>query len=971
MPRLLNSPTSTSNCGPVWVAFVLLGISALNTQAKSVLPVPQQVSLSPNFPTQQLSISWLGGEATTFDLIIFTTEFKETIFSDAVSAVVNQDSGRHQWTWTSVEPLECTSLSVQIRSREGETTSEWSEPQILEGKDLPSNSIPQMFPQDRIVPVGANTSFCCIVGEGKEFESIHYENTTMEVKRLSRRSYAISAVNQKAIRISGSNVVCRSNDLTITGATIFVGYAPLPSGFKCETRDLISAVCHWDEERDTNLGGRRKTRYSVNKRDCSKTNMCALSQWDGNWTLVAVNPLGQYNLTDSAELSHRVYPVAPFNLSHVAQASNATLFWEWKHISYSSLALVCQVELAGRSTTVRDFFGVGLRSVFLPDLHPDEKYRVQVRCGAQNDFWKWGDWSEAHHFKTKHYAPDAPSVWLWLTSDNTGLIVWKPLTRLQSHGKILRYSVTVGNAEKPELTESLSPENHSFRVNLTRWASLSHDNRVSAAVIAENVAGKSQPAIVPLRFRDVEPPALAQAVHNSSGFSFSWQQNAGSTCSYVVEWCETLCLDCSVDWIRLDAGNTKVSIPSANLLPGVRYNFSLYGCPSDFPVLMQRWQGYKEELPPSSVELKIAQQDCDVVLSWEEIPLDKRRGFLLGYKVYISNSSQLTLREKLDASRRTYTVSGLPAGSYKFAVKAYTSGGEDTGSIVSIRLEPCGGLILQILTSMGIITLLLATVALFCYKKRRWVKKAFYPDIPEPKLPGDWSRTQEPLDVKPFPHSIVHILEKPERDSYKDALVVIPEEGVDDDVEGSGDEPVDMDERQLLRYYNQVVDERPIRPRFPDSSVSSSSSVDSANTDVTYTGIQTSCSSLAFPSDSQSSSEGFQPHTGPSISSGARGGGYQPQMQPVTLDGNQASPEPLVEPQVVGSGGYKPQSSWLIDSPTEADERMSPTPSLGSPTSVASTHFLLSDREGDEQERRQTSSSAAAWLTNLLSSAKP
>lgn len=32
---------------------------------------------------------------------------------------------------------------------------------------------------------------------------------------------------------------------------------------------------------------------------------CTLDQWEGNWTLVAVNHLGQHNLTDSAELSHR------------------------------------------------------------------------------------------------------------------------------------------------------------------------------------------------------------------------------------------------------------------------------------------------------------------------------------------------------------------------------------------------------------------------------------------------------------------------------------------------------------------------------------------------------------------------------------------------------------------------------------------------------------------------------------------
>lgn len=44
------------------------------------LTVPQRVTLSPNWYTQELSISWLGGGATTFDLIILRTEFNETVF---------------------------------------------------------------------------------------------------------------------------------------------------------------------------------------------------------------------------------------------------------------------------------------------------------------------------------------------------------------------------------------------------------------------------------------------------------------------------------------------------------------------------------------------------------------------------------------------------------------------------------------------------------------------------------------------------------------------------------------------------------------------------------------------------------------------------------------------------------------------------------------------------------------------------
>lgn len=230
---------------------------------------------------------------------------------------------------------------------------------------------------------------------------------------------------------------------------------------------------------------------------------------------------------------------------------------------------------------------------------------------------------------------------------------------------------------------------------------------------------------------------------------------------------------------------------------------------------------------------------------------------------------------------------------------------------------------------------------------------------------------QGPLDVKPSSHSIIHIVEKPEWDSSKEALVVIPEEDEDEEGEGMGDEPVDTDEPTSLRYYNQVVDDRPIRPRFPDSSMSSASSLDSARTDVTYTGIQTSGSSLVFQLDPQSSSDGQQPHMDQSVNCG--GGGYRPQMQSraPSDDMGLVSPEPFPEPQGANSGGYKPQASWHLDSPVEAEESGGLAPSLGSPTSVASTQFLLGEGEEQAEERRQASSSAATWFTNLLSSTKP
>lgn len=146
-----------------------------------------------------------------------------------------------------------------------------------------------------------------------------------------------------------------------------------------------------------------------------------------------------------------MHPVAPSNLSPMVHAWNATILWVWEYSSYSSFALVCEVAVtsSGYTTNVRHlcvgmtlvclpectesslnpifslmhvyicltsnitninqvywcvqhtFSGVGLQSVVLSDMHPNEEYTVQIRCGAQNNFWKWGDWSKEVSFKTR------------------------------------------------------------------------------------------------------------------------------------------------------------------------------------------------------------------------------------------------------------------------------------------------------------------------------------------------------------------------------------------------------------------------------------------------------------------------------------------------------------------------------------------------------------------------------------------
>ncbi|XP_072288728.1 LIF receptor subunit alpha a [Eucyclogobius newberryi] len=964
----------------VWL-LVLLGFSCW---AKDVIPVPQQVSLSANLKTQQVSISWSGGEATAFDILILRTELNDTIFYETLTVAADEASGQHEFKWMSVEPLECTSLSFKLRSRSGLMTSDWSSTQILQGNDRPTNELMQFYPQDRIVAAGTNITFCCIIKEGRLFSSFHFSSESVNVTRLSRRTYAATIYNQKPSPPYGHNAYCKGKaPAEISGAVVFVGYPPVLTDFICETYDLTSAVCHWTERQNTHLLGKRQTRYSINGRNCSLVHLeqnrkqCSVPVWENDWKLLGRNSLGEYSLNDTAEVRTRVVPLPPEELSTVASARNTTVTWQWKHNHYSSLPLVCQVELTSSDDRVkRTFSGVGLRSVVVLDLFPYEEYSIKVRCGAQQNFWRWGNWSKTITFQTDCDIPSTPDVWIWMNNDSTGQVLWKPYEPRMSHGPVVSYEVTLWSPDDDTRhTQIISSDTFTMPVNLS-GNTANNNTRVIASVVAKNPAGLSPPASInlPVHLTDLDSEAITKVDFREGAFPLSWQSDAESNCGYVVQWHVASCeRDCSVEWIKLGEEISNVSIKSDAFEPGVRYYFSLYSCPSEAPELLMQWQGYMRELTPSSsIQLSTKQQDSDVLITWSEIPSTHQRGFLLGYNVYLNNGSQLTPLASLSNQEKSYTVKGLPFGSYKFTVKPFTSAGEDTGGTATITLESYADwLILDILATLGVTALALIVMTFICYKKRKWVKGAFYPDIPEPKLPSDWSAPQRTLDVKPSPHSMVHIVEKPEWDSSKEVLVVIPEEDEDDEGQGIRDEPVDTDEPTSLRYYNQVVDDRPIRPRYPDSTDSSASSLDSGRTDVTYTGIQTSGSSLVFQSDPQSSSD--EPQVAP-VSCGGADGGYRPQMQlQVTPenDSSLAQPQSLPESHVCSSSGYRPQNNWHLDSPEEADERRSLAPSLGSPTSIASTQFLLPDGSSDEPAEEKHQSSAATWLTNLLSSTKP
>ncbi|XP_077097861.1 LIF receptor subunit alpha a isoform X1 [Siphateles boraxobius] len=930
-----------------WVILaLLLSLGVLRSRGQnglSELPVPHGLTLQPDLPTQTLSLTWQS-DSSLFDIEIFHTELMNVVLNETVAVKADPVTGQRGWTWRSPSPLECTSHSVQIRARNQQSVSRWSPLQTIPGSDIPEKSESYMYPQDKVVPVGSNMTFCCIVKEKYNFKEILYKGQKMSATRLSRRTYAITVTNQPASANTGTNVVCCSPILTLTGAVVFVGYPPGDEGLVCETRDLASAECSWKKGRDTHLKRKiNRTNYTLNGRDCleaneGKTLLCSSKVWEENWTLVARNPLGTVRLTDSAQLAERVHLLAPANVTAVeVEAWNATLQWSWPVAAYKKLEMICQLKLIGHElSSTRNYSGIGLSSVILEGLWPDVDYTVTVRCGSKHAFWKWGNESAPYSIHTKMDHPDALDVWLWMDSSNTGRVFWKPLSVRESHGALVGYKVSQSSAEEDGWTPvSLPPERLNYPIILN------NSSDITVAVAAQNPAGLSQPSTVtiPAYRADSQLPE-SELLGTHGTFDLSWQPNANASRGYVVEWVPTSCRGmCPVNWEKVPESDNSFTVKPDSLEEGVRYTVSVYVLSAGAASLLQRWQGYSQEMiPAQSVgELSANQTGSDVLLSWKASAIEHQRGFIRGYTVYLANATRLHLVANIsDPEVRSYRVKGLPLSSYKFIVKAYTSAGEDTGSTVAIKMEldTADMLFVGILVPLAAMFCCLILISICCYKKREWVKKAFYPEIPGPKVSGDWSSPPRPLDVKPSPHSLVHIEESPEWDFSKKGLVPVPEE--EEEFENDNIEvDADSDEPALLRYYNQVVGDSSHSNHVSDTSSSSTTSVGSTQTEVTYTGIQ-----------SPTSSQGV-----------CDGGGYKPQMQSAA---DPAEPQGEFEADFQDDGlntGYKPQCSWQLDSP-EAENLSG---SLGSPTSVTSSQFLIPE---SSEEKPQSSST---WFHSFLS----
>ncbi|XP_026090680.1 leukemia inhibitory factor receptor-like isoform X1 [Carassius auratus] len=662
----------------------------------------------------------------SYEIEVFYTENMSRVHSETIHVMPNKTTFYH-WKWTSPIPLQCTSHSVRLRHRDQLYVGEWTPLYTYNGQDL--NPVEAMvYPRDQVFMIGSNITFCCIM---ETVSNVPYPPFGIQI---SNRTYITEPIHFYWHNESTTDIECvfkKGSSDASEGASVFIGYPPDDQNLTCITRDLSSVECHWERSTKKAQLIQRETKYKLNGRDCTfgQCGLPAMTKQVTKWTLVAKNPLGVKTLTDIADPTHRVKMRAPIQISHVAYARNVTLRWRWNEKNYASFPMICAVKLNGNFYK-EHFSGKGLLALVLKNLQPFTKYTAQVRCGSNESFYEWGSWSEITEFTTKEDNPEAVDVWIQYFEQNA-YVLWKSLTPQQSHGILTGYNITITNPKGGSQFDIILNTQLCYKINET--------NGQTITVQATNSAGLSPPStIIAPSYPDNEV-SISHINSSNGGFEISLEEYRCSTCGLVVEWFLTYNKSqCGVEWERIPKCDRGTWNKSDNLKPGERYTVSVYACSNDAPKLLKRSEGYAIEEKPGKVEnLTGKNNGITIELSWNKVPLHLQKGFIQGYNVTtLLSGSEKIINNTVTKEHKVNLK--LDPGSYIFRVSAFTSGGEGDYTMFKMEKENFDQVIAATIVGCSAAALVFIIITVLCYRKRKWLKKLLYPDIPEPKLAGKW-----------------------------------------------------------------------------------------------------------------------------------------------------------------------------------------------------------------------------------------
>ncbi|XP_038133429.1 oncostatin-M-specific receptor subunit beta-like [Cyprinodon tularosa] len=720
------------------VCFLLLLLPSLSKQDGQQTGILQcgPQNLTVRGSDHQLQVEWeddISCSAMNYPILYKMTVLIENkeVHTDEILVKPEDIQLTHSWNWTSYLPLECASHTIRLKSQINNHTGQMELQQTLHGATTSDKA--KVLPDEVVLKVGNIATFCCIVPEGKTFIQILLRpamKTNMNRTRISAHRHALTLQLEEVWNRS-VDVECETEEPDgVGGASIYIGYPPDVRNLQCETRDLESVQCTWDEGRDTMLGSRSPTYYQLNGSNFSPESPGRLYKkfkvigGMQSWTLTAWNTLGKVEINYQADLTQRVHMWAPERLTAAdVNARNATLTWKWKVPRYHNLNLTCHILISDSEGQVcLEKHGVGLNGTALTDLRPNWNYNLTVRCQTANHSIL-GDWSKQVTFLTKGDVPDALDVWMKRQEKHT-LIVWKEPLNNQSHGNIIKYEVTWANT--------------TFLVNhsINRYSLLLDPSKEHVVTVtAINEHGISSPSTITIPVISPEKNSINTSwiTGSAQGLSLSWSASQDASCGYIVDWVPAV-HDGDVDWLKLPPNQTRVKINPEKFLDGLRYSLSIYACTTTSPVLLEKREGYITETRIKGGlfnPLEYKQMGTDVEISWKPVPVKEQSAFIRGYVLYCHEKSGKNIQVTTDNPEETsLMVKNLMISSYNFTVVARTAVGECGNTSITATLNPENDSFHKtFFISLSGIFILILLIAILCY--RQWAH------IPKPEI-ANW-----------------------------------------------------------------------------------------------------------------------------------------------------------------------------------------------------------------------------------------
>ncbi|CAJ1070957.1 interleukin-6 receptor subunit beta isoform X2 [Xyrichtys novacula] len=663
------------------------------------------------------------------------------------------------------------------------------------------------FPQSPVVEVGSNfTATCVIINTTEVVADDLYWN--LSETTLPREYY--TKINSSALSVTftvtsekSEWLYCRCSKKSlkvffndgryIHGIYLLKGYAvQQPVNLSCVAVQIgryisESIRCYW------NYTGRQTadvpTNFIVNVKSATQENHTSTHETTAEVVLgpfphyftmevwvVAENRLGSVeseHLREDASWFVKTNP--PSDVWVISEPGfHSSLLLNWTHpINPLYVRLIYQIRYApeGAHTwtyvpevdTSRD-----IQSFRLQNLKPDTLYVAQVSCkNARPGHGYWSDWSNNATERTPEARPEGkPDLWRFISeSENTERqvqIVCKEPVR--SNGRIIRYDVKI---QVHSVTEGIrSLENVSVSTNVP-WRSVTvlrqvpvgDHQSVRASVSAVNSVGRSADAFLFISGRERERPPVEDlmAWPQDGRLMVKWRPPTGQERSeVVVEWSG----EGQRDWQK-ERGNISQTYIKGPLQPFVCYQVSVVLLGSGWSSKAVTQEAFLEEgvpLAAPSVSLDGVPGHKEVNLKWNQIPCEKRRGFITNYTIHYRTGAD-TRVVTIPGSSSSYKLTSLsPDTTYDTWITAHTIAGSHPGSPHSFTTQKYGPGQIEFIVvgaSLGFLFIFLMAV-LLCFYKRDVIKENLWPQIPDPgeSTIGNWS-PDYPLKAEPPRESCV------------------------------------------------------------------------------------------------------------------------------------------------------------------------------------------------------------------------